>query len=184
VAGGAGAASLGHGPAGGATAGGDRLTGQTGEVEAQLPQVAQDSPQVALLTSIPGIGRMRALLILLEIDGVERLPSAPPLARDAGLGPSTHSGGTRPLGFAQNPAQVGGATVRGALARKLLGRIYPRLKHPPPVDRSRWQPHGEPRSPLPKQGLRQGACAMDEDPTSRIADCTPERSTNTCLAGL
>jgi transposase len=46
-----------------------------------------------LLTTIPGIGVTLAMLISIEIDGIERFPSPSKLCSYAGLVPSTHSSG-------------------------------------------------------------------------------------------
>jgi transposase len=46
-----------------------------------------------LLTTIPGIGVTLAMLISIEIDGIERFPSVSKLCSYAGLVPSTHSSG-------------------------------------------------------------------------------------------
>lgn len=46
-----------------------------------------------LLTTIPGIGLTLAMLISVEIDGIERFPSISKLCSYAGLVPSTHSSG-------------------------------------------------------------------------------------------
>ena len=48
-----------------------------------------------LLTTIPGIGVILAMLISTEIDGIERFPSPSKLCSYAGLVPSTHSSGGR-----------------------------------------------------------------------------------------
>ena len=46
-----------------------------------------------LLTTIPGIGVTLAMLISIEVDGIERFPSVSKLCSYAGLVPSTHSSG-------------------------------------------------------------------------------------------
>jgi transposase len=64
-----------------------------GLVDQRIKPLAQDNDQARLLMSVKGIGYYSALLILSEIDGVERFASAKHLVSYAGLCPSTRSSG-------------------------------------------------------------------------------------------
>jgi len=63
--------------------------------EGWLEEEAFSEPRVFLLESIPGIGRFLALVILAEIDTIERFPTPEKLASYAGLVPSTYASGGR-----------------------------------------------------------------------------------------
>lgn len=70
-----------------------------GEVAAAEERFDHEGEEVDLLTSIPGIGRFAALLILSEIGEVSRFPGPKALCSYAGLVPSVHqSGDTRRMG--------------------------------------------------------------------------------------
>lgn len=69
------------------------LTILIAEVTENIEGIVKDSPQAALLTTIPGISYYSALLILSEIGEVRRFPSARKLCAYAGLVPSVHSSG-------------------------------------------------------------------------------------------
>jgi transposase len=62
-------------------------------VESQLPSLAEQYPDAKLLQSLPGIGLLSAVLIVLEIDGIERFPSAKHLVSYAGRCPLPRSRG-------------------------------------------------------------------------------------------
>lgn len=71
----------------------DALNAQIAIVDSRLEPMAEQDEQAALLMSVKGIGYYSALLILAEIDGVERFISAKHLVSYAGLCPSTRSSG-------------------------------------------------------------------------------------------
>jgi Transposase IS116/IS110/IS902 family len=52
--------------------------------------------QVQHMRSLPGMGPILAAVVVTEIDGIERFPSAQKLCGYAGLCPSTSSSGGRP----------------------------------------------------------------------------------------
>jgi transposase len=61
--------------------------------EKELTRLLGDDPRMQLLVGIPGIGKILAATITLEIDTIGRFPSAAKLAAYAGLVPSTFSSG-------------------------------------------------------------------------------------------
>lgn len=63
--------------------------------EALLDQLSRDDPTVALLKSLPGIGRFLSVLIRYEIDDIGRFRTPKKLAAYAGLVPSTYQSGNR-----------------------------------------------------------------------------------------
>lgn len=63
------------------------------ETEGYLAQVGQQDERIARLRSIPGIGRFFAMLLLCEIDDIERFATPAKLHAYAGLVPSTYSSG-------------------------------------------------------------------------------------------
>ena len=68
----------------------EMLEGLIQQASAEIDMQAQDNPAARLLDTIPGIGYYSALLIVAEIDGVERFPDARHLCSYAGLVPSVH----------------------------------------------------------------------------------------------
>lgn len=71
--------------------------------EKELTKLLGDDPRMQLLVGIPGIGKILAATIALEVDTIGRFPSPGKLAAYAGLVPSTFSSG--------------GKTVHGRLLR-------------------------------------------------------------------
>ena len=69
----------------------ERLTQEVAELGRQ-PRYAH---RVSLLTSIPGVGRLSAMEILVELQDVSRFKRADELAAYLGLTPSQHSSGER-----------------------------------------------------------------------------------------
>jgi transposase len=61
------------------------------EVDPQIQVSAQQDAQARLLTTISGIGYYSALMIVAEIDGIERFPDARHLCSYAGLVPSVRT---------------------------------------------------------------------------------------------
>lgn len=73
----------------------EQLEGHIHTAEGWLEEAARRDERVGWVRSIPGIGRFLALVILAEIDRIERFPSAKKLASYAGLVPSTYASGGR-----------------------------------------------------------------------------------------
>lgn len=71
----------------------ETLDGLIAKVDEWTEPIAGQDTEAQLLMSIKGIGYYSALLILAEIDGVLRFPSAKQLVSYAGLCPSTRSSG-------------------------------------------------------------------------------------------
>ncbi len=72
------------------------LTALNEEIRASekwLHQALEGDHRVELLRTIPGLGALLATVVALEIDRVERFPTAAKLAAYAGLVPTTHSSG-------------------------------------------------------------------------------------------
>jgi transposase len=63
------------------------------EDEKALEGLLQETPALNYLRSLPGMGPILAAVVVSEIDGIERFPSAQKLCGYAGLCPSTHSSG-------------------------------------------------------------------------------------------
>jgi transposase len=63
------------------------------EDEAALKQMLQDTPELAFIQSLPGMGPILAAVVLSEIDTIKRFPTAQKLCGYAGLCPTTSSSG-------------------------------------------------------------------------------------------
>jgi transposase len=63
------------------------------EDEKALEGLLQESPALKYVRSLSGMGPILAAVVVSEIDGIERFPSAQKLCGYAGLCPSTHSSG-------------------------------------------------------------------------------------------
>jgi transposase len=63
------------------------------EDEKALEGLLQETPALNYVRSLPGMGPILAAVVVSEIDGIERFPSAQKLCGYAGLCPSTHSSG-------------------------------------------------------------------------------------------
>ena len=63
------------------------------EDEKALEGLVQESRALNYVRSLPGMGPILAAVVVSEIDGIERFPSAQKLCGYAGLCPSTHSSG-------------------------------------------------------------------------------------------
>lgn len=71
----------------------DCIKGETAALNSRMEQLTLFEKELALLMSMPGIGRYTGLLILSEIGDIARFPSAKQYARYAGLVPSTRASG-------------------------------------------------------------------------------------------
>src|SRR5438094_749885 len=89
----------------------DRLVALVAHLDAQIAEqdrgvreLAQATPEAALLQTIPGIGPFGALLLLAEIGTIARFGSSHELAAYAGLVPSTRSSGGKTAHGSVGPA--------------------------------------------------------------------------------
>jgi transposase len=74
-------------------AGLDHLTGLVAAQEKRLAKLIKQTPQMRLLQTIPGIGRILSVVIALEVGEVSRFPDGAHLAAYAGTTPRVHSSG-------------------------------------------------------------------------------------------
>lgn len=73
----------------------EHLAGQVKHADKMLAQVGQEDLRLARLRTIPGIGPFFAMLVISEIDEIERFSSPAKLHAYAGLIPSTYASGGR-----------------------------------------------------------------------------------------
>ncbi len=73
----------------------DVLTGQSLRLDEQVEKLAHAEPQARLLQTIPGVGVITALSVLVAIDGPERFAGAHQLASYLGLVPRENSSGEK-----------------------------------------------------------------------------------------
>lgn len=71
----------------------DCIKGEIAALVSRMEQLSLFEKELAILMSMPGIGRYTGLLILSEIGEIARFPSAKQYARYAGLVPSTRASG-------------------------------------------------------------------------------------------
>lgn len=71
----------------------DAVQNQIDRLEERMEAVLEDTPDVQLLRTLPGVGRILSAVIALEIGDVKRFPSAGHLASYAGATPRVHSSG-------------------------------------------------------------------------------------------
>lgn len=71
----------------------DSLTTSIAELEARLSAVIADSPAIVLVRSLPGIGWLLSVVIVLEVGDVSRFSSPEKLAAYAGTTPRVHASG-------------------------------------------------------------------------------------------
>jgi transposase len=64
-------------------------------VKREIQACAKDDPRISVLTQIPGVGVLIALLVVAEVGDVTRFPSARDLASWAGLTPRVRNSGER-----------------------------------------------------------------------------------------
>ena len=84
------------------------INNQIKKCDAQINQLAKEekiSKRLRLLKSIPGVGTLAALIILAEIDDINRFKTLDKLASYIGLVPYMHSSG--------ETERIGGLTIRG-----------------------------------------------------------------------
>jgi transposase len=73
----------------------DRVTDRIGQFEKQLAKVVKETESTQLLLTLPGVGRILAPVIALEVGDVSRFPDAEHLASYAGTTPRVHSSGDK-----------------------------------------------------------------------------------------
>lgn len=84
----------------------DALNAEISQVTQEVDRQATQREEVAWLTSLPGVGRYTALLILSEIGEIDRFPDGDHLAAYAGLVPMVRASGGR--------TRLGPVTKRGS----------------------------------------------------------------------
>jgi transposase len=71
----------------------DFVERQIKALERRMEEVFQETPVVRLLWSLPGVGRILAVVIATEVGQIERFPDASRLASYAGTTPRVHASG-------------------------------------------------------------------------------------------
>jgi transposase len=71
----------------------DQVSGQIEKIEKHIRQVVKETPMMQLIKSLPGVGDILAIVIVLEIGDVERFGSAEHLASYCGTVPRVSSSG-------------------------------------------------------------------------------------------
>ena len=66
----------------------DALEVPIGHLDAEVHERAKADPRVKVLTALPGVGELTAMIILAEVGDISRFPSARKLASWAGLTPT------------------------------------------------------------------------------------------------
>jgi transposase len=104
------------------------------QVEAQIADLVEQQSalrtELALITSIPGIGEQTALKLMAELYDLAEYPNANAVDADAGLSPTHHESG-HSVHRQPKLCKVGKAAVRGALYLPALNAIRhnPIVKH-------------------------------------------------------
>jgi transposase len=106
----------------------DSLDAEVAGVTAEIDRQAKEHAEVEWLTSIPGIGRYTALLILAEVADISRFSDAQHFASYAGLVPSVHSTGGH--------TYYGPITKRGSawLRWALVETVHRNVGRPNPIN--------------------------------------------------
>jgi transposase len=73
----------------------DGIEEQIGGTEEQIRKVIEETPAMKLVMTLPGVGPILAIVVVLEIGQVDRFADAPHLASYAGCVPRIHSSGGR-----------------------------------------------------------------------------------------
>ena len=102
----------------------DLLSGLTKRVDERIRPMAEQHREAKLLMSVSGISYYSALLIVVEIDGVERFYSSKHLTSYAGLCPSTYSSGGRERHG--RITKCGSSFLRWILVEAAQQSVYPR----------------------------------------------------------
>ncbi|MGX4689192.1 transposase [Streptomyces sp. JNUCC 63] len=90
-------------------------SGKRARREAHLAAVAKADPRVKLLTTLPGVGPLTALVLLAEIGDIHRFPSARKLASWAGLTPTVR-GSDRTVRYGHHISKQGDPRLRWILS--------------------------------------------------------------------
>lgn len=73
----------------------DALEVQIGEMEKRIRALAQETPEMKRLMTLPGIGWILAVVVVLEVGEILRFPSAQHLASYSGTTPRIHQSGDK-----------------------------------------------------------------------------------------
>jgi len=73
----------------------DFVNEQVKALETEITQVIEETPEVRLLMTLPGVGRILSVVMALEIGDVSRFGSGPQMASYAGVTPRVHSSGDK-----------------------------------------------------------------------------------------
>jgi transposase len=73
----------------------DALEVQIGEMEKRIRALAQETPEMKCLMTLPGIGWILAVVVVLEVGDILRFPSAQHLASYSGTTPRIHQSGDK-----------------------------------------------------------------------------------------
>jgi transposase len=106
----------------------DTVEQHCAKVEERIWQVLKETPEAQLLTSLPGVGKLLAMVIASEVGDVKRFRGAPQLASYAGVVPRVHASGDR--------------TRRGPTlpdANRYLKCAYAEAANAVALNASRWQ---------------------------------------------
>lgn len=98
------------------------LNGLIRALDRRIAQVAAPIPEAQLLTTVPGIGAHRALLICAEALPIARFRTAGHLASYAGLVPCSRQSGQRGVQHGSLPAGAN-RWLRGALIRTVVSHV-------------------------------------------------------------
>lgn len=96
----------------------ESLRAQLAMIDAKMQKMAQESEDAELLMTIPGIGVIRAMSMVAEIDNIRRFPSEKQFSSYAGLTPTLRqSGSTMHVGRVSRQASM---PLKNALAQAAL----------------------------------------------------------------
>ena len=110
------------------------------EDEKALAGLLQETPALNYVRSLPGMGPILATVVVSEIDGIERFPSAQKLCGYAGLCPSTHSSGGKTFqGKLLRRKWLAGPCRGGLGCHRLLGLLRDFYKTSGKGARITWQ---------------------------------------------
>ena len=98
------------------------LTALIRAIDRRIAKVAADVPAAHLLTTVPGIGAHRALLICAEVLPIARFRTPGHLASYAGLVPCSSQSGMRGIHHGPIPAGAN-RWLRGALVRTIVSHV-------------------------------------------------------------
>ena len=103
-----------------------RLIGELGRLiralDRHIAEVARAIPEAQLLTTVPGIGAHRALVLCAEVLPIRRFRTAGHLASYAGLAPTSRQSGERGVRYGPLPAGAN-RWLRGALVRTVVSHV-------------------------------------------------------------